>query len=754
MMRRSPVVGAAFGLLFFYWTALFLLDLMTGQIGLSTEWVTRMRDRGVAIAIGAFAGVALVGYGMWLKRKLARMRLIGDDVRGVMCSIGELPVMLQAPVQAEKVISPQDMRLPRHKCIARNWMRDWFKKYEQDFPGHAKMLRACERVMNAKPTLPAACKNGVKKDYAYGYDGHNHGNHTLVEHAYVTGAVGVHLSASFNFDGTFVVNAQGEKEGVSKKNPNYKFNACDPMVGLLCYAHDVGKIETFGLNDRGEVIALEGEHDLAGARLMARMEEFWELPDEDRMILLLAVSNYHTPSKMPMDREGQLISDRCQALLDLMIEADIRAGLIENGQEDELGKVRAVPIVESTYTGHLWDAFTDLVIEAGRINGERDKFGIGQKNVVDNRTLIVVYEKDVREELLKRMELRNSHKGKADEDGVKVLTRDLLRVIDKKGMLVLEWGDIKAGSPDEALWQVDWYGRDPKRLGAPISKSLCTIVFEPKGELERLAEMKDHHSVPKLVGLFRDERRIDKRQSALTDAIAMSDPDKWLVTEKDGSVQLAGEGKKKSKKKGNAESKLIESQKLNTGPMKEADKTASSAEDTEGIRANDDAHKPELREPSVPQKGATEKPVSNDKNASMTDAVKAIQEQLKRRAAAASKQGVWQGPKQGVRQMKEPSEEERVKNGLLQVIGLVSQGELPYNELGDGRISVAIDAMKAMSQGIPWLNQKVVTCFVRRRWPGVRFTQRATGVFMLEIDVEVVERTDPPQIDNKEEQEA
>lgn len=753
-MRRSPVVGAAFGLLFFYWTALFLFDLLRGQIGLSTEWVSRLTDRGIAIAAGGLAGVALVGYGMWLKRKLARMRLIGDDVRGVKCSIGELPVMLHAPVQAEKVIAPEDMRLPKHKCIDRNWMREWFEEYEEKFPAHARMLRACERVINAKPNLPAACKNGVKKDYAYGYDGHNHGNHTLVEHAYVTGAVGVHLSGSYEFEGSFVVNEKGEKEGVSKKNPNYRFNASDPMVGLLCYAHDLGKIETFGVNEKGEVIALEGEHDLAGARMMARMDEFWELPDEDRMILLLAVSNYHTPSKMPMDRDGELISDRCQALLELMIEADIRAGLIENGQEDELGKTREVPIVESTYTGHLWEAFTDLVIEAGRINGERDKFGIGQKNVVDNRTLIIVYEKDVREELLKRMELRNSQKGKVDEDGVKVLTRDLLRVIDEKGMLVKEWGDIKAVSADEALWQVDWYGRDPKRLGAPISKSLCTIVFEPKDELERLAEMKDHHSVPRLVGLFRDESRIEKRESTLTDAMAMADPAKWMVVAPDGTVQLAGEGKKKQKAKAKPERIAVEPVQQAPGSASEGRSEGGQPEDQDRAAGVQDAPAGTKQPKQEKPKAEASKTASSQQDMEVPDAVMALKEQLKRRAAGAGKQAVVSAPKKDGRPKKEPTQEERVKEGLLQVIELVRQGDLPFNELGDGRISVAVDAMKAMSQGIPWMNQRVVTCFVKRRWPGVRFAQRSSGVFMLELDVEVVERTDPPQIDEDEQQEA
>ncbi len=768
MMRRSPVVGAAFGLLFFYWIALFLFDLLRGQIGLSSDWVTRMSDRGLAILAGAVAGVVLVGYGMWLKRHLARMRLIGDNVRGVRCSIGELPVMLQAPEQAEKVIPVEQMRLPKHKCIDRDWMRKWFAEYESAYPAHARMLRACERVINSKPNLPAACKNGVRRDYAYGYDGHNHGNHTLVEHAYVTAAVGIHLSGSFEFDGSFVTNERGEKEGVSKKNPNYRFSASDPLIALLCYAHDLGKLETFGVSEHGEVIALEGEHDLAGARMMARMDEFWELPDEDRMILLLAVSNYHKPSKMPMDRNGQLISDRCQALLELMIEADIRAGLIENGQEDELGKKREVPIVETTYTGHLWEAFTDLVIEAGRINGQREKFGIGQKNVVENRTIIVVYEKDVRDELLKRMELRNSQKGKVDSRGVTVLTRDLLRVLGEKGMLITEWGDTKAGCPEEALWQVDWYGRDPKRLGAPISKSLCTIVFEPQGELARLAEMKDHDSIPKLVGLFGDEKREEKRKAVLKDALSMA-TEEWVTKDENGVLQIAGEAKKPESKKKAARSNA-KAVGTAVAMEKEGPEKVSRAIDTERGASIEEVVE---ATPSTGVQAAATRPVAKEETAAGTDkkamprrepvraqdvevseAVEAVKEQLRRRMAdAQSKLGA--DGRHAPRMEAGRTKQDPVKEGLLNAVELVRRGELPFTELAEGRISFSVDALKALNHGsIPWMTQQVVKFFVSKRWPGVKITRRSNGVFMLELDVPLVERTEAPQIEEEEQPEA
>lgn len=762
-MRRSPVVGAAFGLLSFYWISLFLFDLIRGDIGLGGAWVVRLSERGLAMAGGGLVGVLVVGYGIWLKRKLARMRLIGDNVRGVTCTIGELPVILHAPLQAKDVMGVERLRLPKHKCIDPQWMRKWVDEYEGKYPAHAKMLRACERVMHAKPTLPAACKNGERKGYAYGYDGHNHGNHTLIEHAYTTGAVGVHLSATFEFEGAFKTNAHGEREGIDKKNPNYKFDASDPMIGLLCYAHDIGKVETFGFNDKGEVVAIDGEHDLAGARLMARMDEFWDLPDEDRMILLLAVSHYHKPSEMPLDRNGQLISDRCQALLEVVIEADIRAGLIENGQEDELGKSRDVPIIEETYVVNLWRAFIELMIESGRINGSRDKYGIGQKNVVDKRPLVIVYEKDVREELLTRMELRNSHKGRLDKDGICVLTRDLLRILFEKDMLVTTAGDTTAETPEDALWQIDWYGRDPKRAGAPISKSMCTIVFEPKGEISMLAEMLDHDSVPKLVGLFRDGEKEDTRKArfreiSLVPAAGSGEEDEFVVPK-------ILEGSKKKKRDKNrtapAQGRAAEEDQKNTEVQEIAKATGARSAKEQQEKPERVGAKVELKEQldllateaadleEVILDAVSDAPVVNEElaagqketardNPSLTTALRGVQMQIREKVRGGLSQREGEARRAVGKAIRHP-----VKRGLMRALELAESGDLPSEAIGEGKIAVSVEALKALERGIPWLSETVVTEFLARKWPGVRVTRRDNGVFMLELDRHLVEAHQP-----------
>lgn len=758
-MRRSPVVGAAFGLLSFYWISFFALDFLRGEIGFSGAWVDRLSLRGIAMGGGGLLGILVVTYGIWLKRKLARMRLIGDNVRGVTCSIGALPVMLQPPSQSKVVLQTQQMRLPRHKCIDPEWKTKWIEEYRDRFPEHVAMLQACERVMNSKPNLPAACKNGERKGYEYGYDGHNHGNHTLLEHAYTTGAVGVHLSGTFEFEGVFKTNAQGGKEGISKKNPNYHFEPDDPMIGLLCYTHDIGKVETFGFNDRGEVIATNVQHDLAGARLMARMDEFWRLPAEDRMILLLAVSHYHRPSEMPLDRNGQLISDRCQALLELVIAADIRAGLIENGQEDELGKVRDVPIIEETYQANLWRAFIELVIESGRINGARDKYGIGQKNVVDKRALVIVYEKDVRDELLTRMELRNSHKGRTDERGIYTITRDLLRLLHEKNMLVTSAGDVTAAAPEDALWQVDWYGRDPKRAGAPISKSMCTIAFEPKGEISLLAEMMDHDSVPKLVGLFGDGIAEDTRKERLRVVLNLEQPGGDNQEEDLQVPQILEDPRKKKKKKRDPKPVLTDG----TVP---ASATASSTLDAEGGHAVDSA-RPEINAtPTRPNEqlellssvedltitapavcgpveeqhgnqGSKSAPL-NAENPRLAAALEGVKKQIRDKVLV-DVQELERRARNGVGK----DGQHPVKAGLLHTLRLAEENQLPSEDIGEGVLAVSINALKALDNDTPWLTEPVVSEIVARRWPGVKVSRRDNGVFMLELKRDLIEAHHP-----------
>jgi len=355
-----------------------------------------------------------------------------------------------------------------------------------------------------------------------------------------------------------------------------------------------------------------------------------------------------------------------------------------------------------------------------------------------------------------------------DAKGVTVLTKDLLRVLGEKGMLITEWGDAKASCPEEALWQVDWYGRDPKRLGAPISKSLCTIVFEPKHELARLAEMKDHDSIPKLVGLFGDEKREEKRKAVLKDALSMA-TEVWVTQDENGVLQIAGESKKSESKKraarsnGKAVGTALAPGKEGSGQVSKAHDTGREGAFEEGVEAALSQGAPaaaarplakEEKATSAGKKAMPKREPVREQDVELSEAVEAVKAQLRRKMAdARSKLGA--DGRHAPRIEARTAKQDPVKAGLLNVVELVRREELPFTELADGRISVAVDALKALSHGsIPWMTQQVVKFFVSNRWPGVKITRRDNGVFMLELDVPLVERTEAPQIEEDEQLEA
>lgn len=73
----------------------------------------------------------------------------------------------------------------------------------------------------------------------------------------------------------------------------------DPLLLLAAAAHDMGKITSYRQTDDGQWVRIK-YHDKEGARVLARMDEWWQLPMPDRAILLLTVKHSHTPDRLPI----------------------------------------------------------------------------------------------------------------------------------------------------------------------------------------------------------------------------------------------------------------------------------------------------------------------------------------------------------------------------------------------------------------------------------------------------------------------
>jgi hypothetical protein len=314
-------------------------------------------------------------------------------------------------------------------------------------------------------------------------------------------------------------------------------------------------------------------------------------------------------------------------------------------------------------------------------------------------------------------------------------------VLNERGVLVRQWDGIVAARPEEALWRIDWYGRDPKRTGSPISKSTCTVVFEPKDDLGKLAELQDHDSVPKLVGLFGDRdapQRLERRIANLFEL-----PESDDVPEIREGVKAKSKDRKSTaatSKAGPAAAVVAERQGGCQAPeAKTQIGMPASGERTEP--APDAAARAE-RAGSAPdrcdEQGAagigTKDPGTTQADQQASAAIEGVRLVARAKARQAMKRGAVAPPGQ-VRQPVDP-----VQAALANTLRLVDQGELPSFDLEDGWIAVSLEALKALDPASPWLSQSVVRDLAENKRPGAKITRTSGGVFMMEMQRQLIER--------------
>jgi hypothetical protein len=134
----------------------------------------------------------------------------------------------------------------------------------------------------------------------------------------------------------------------------FEYEGADPLLPLAAAAHDIGKTISHAKLD-GEWVRLS-PHDKEGGRLLPKFPAWWELPDDERAILLLAVKYEHSPSKMPSTFPG--LTDkglrRASTLLQQLREIDglttrtEKSKVLESVDVEELAIdafLRVIPLV-------------------------------------------------------------------------------------------------------------------------------------------------------------------------------------------------------------------------------------------------------------------------------------------------------------------------------------------------------------------------------------------------------------------------
>ena len=471
----SPnVIRPAITVFIFWWVILAVYGLAFGD----PDWIYLFRSTVSLLvlgSIGVVAGIVLVWVYIWQTKKTTKLMLGSENVRGLSCTIGELPIVTHEPRRSNQ--------LPDFKYIKdlpADFYPNWFKQYEATHPAHVAFMRALLQVYERHKHLPATHIEG------------GHGGRSLLDHSLLVGYFIDKLSKDWSYSG--LKSKGGTKVLLRLRDPSYKFNPVDPLVSIIGVAHDIGKIETYiyDKRDPSRIVGIHHEHDLTGARMIARLPEAWAIPDEDRRAIFLSIAHYHHPMELPLSPDNRAIDDRTIALMELLIKADFvtsaveSRGVVPSDQEyDEADKEPTPNDAEAIYS-----AFVDLISESGRINSPDPRFNVGSlcTGTGFEKPMLFIKEDAVRGALYAKLRMPIEP---SLGDGRYPLTIKLLNVLDSKNMLVKEHRGKKF-SPENALWNVDFMTR-PAGNAVPTKKTgwAAVLVVDPTS-MPKIAEIEPY----------------------------------------------------------------------------------------------------------------------------------------------------------------------------------------------------------------------------------------------------------------------
>lgn len=450
---RIALVSAVIRLTVFWW-------LLTAAVSFwnagSQGWQNIVPMLGLT-AIGALAGVIMV-WTSTVSYRASRSRMVdNDEVRGLTCSIGEIPFLIQPPLEATDL--PQLIDWPD---VPEAFFAQWRNRYLSSHPHHMALFDRLLKIYNHNPDLPATHVPG------------GHGGRTLLQHALLCAYLMYSLGENWVYKG-LAARTDNKRVILALRDPDYQYDCNDPLAVIIGLAHDLGKIEAYRYNKEGKVVGIRNEHDLTGARILARLDELWALPDIDRSAILLAIAHYHHPVELPLHSDRGAIDDRTIALMELLIKTDNNAGYIEHSGRrlteaeydnlhDEVDGQEDIPVER------MWEVFCDMVHEPNAIN-QKARSGIALYMMGGglNAPHLFLNSKD----MAGLLEVQLGVAGKILGDGRHSHVVRLMEALAEKNVLLTKI-KIKSGQQDEAvvempahsaIWDVDFMEKDSQTGG-------------------------------------------------------------------------------------------------------------------------------------------------------------------------------------------------------------------------------------------------------------------------------------------------
>ena len=338
----------------------------------------------------------------------------------------------------------------------------------------AALFENIAAVLNARPEVPATTVPG------------GHGGVSLLDHTMAVVVVALRRAPSFQYRGLLYPDGN---VAVSPLDPHYQFSSDDPLVPLVAIGHDIGKLECYALSD-GTWTEVSHAHDSKGSVLLTRLDLFWALPDNERLLVQRAVGYYHHPLDIPINT-----GDRAFALIALLNEADDSASRSEHhirmdsstekrleprladvpdGAADPAQKTQLLPPTaiqdgnQDVFEQRLLETFLALLHEPERINGADQQLRVGFKF----NGFLYLSEERVRQILADRLQaprLATARMG----GGRYVLSSKLAEILNTEGVLFRSHGK-KDLAPNAALFKMKM--TDP-RTGREVTSWPAVFVL-------------------------------------------------------------------------------------------------------------------------------------------------------------------------------------------------------------------------------------------------------------------------------------
>lgn len=308
MVAVNPLVRAVITVTAFWWLILVGVAFVDAPRMFTTPdglvFIADFVRRGAIYWVAGFVLTTLAVIAAAITNRVIRARsLQAGRLRGVYCTLGPVPIARSGLPMADL---PDLANADRYEYGPD--ILAWLQANREKHPKHVAALEAVIRVLASREWLPASHIPG------------GHGNRSLIDHSLRVGGIALKFAPTFEYAGLV-----SRYNTVPMRDPGFRFDATDPMIPIVAVAHDIGKIATF-LVEKGKVVGAQSNHDLAGARMLALLDEVSDLPPDDRNALMRAVAHYHHESAYPVAPDGRVERDRDVALMMLLIKSDNAAG--------------------------------------------------------------------------------------------------------------------------------------------------------------------------------------------------------------------------------------------------------------------------------------------------------------------------------------------------------------------------------------------------------------------------------------------